>query len=440
MVFDQGIISSVKNIVPDTPLKFETEAGSILTLQDIVKVLSPEFTHGSWSCMHPLLFNGDLQTSYAGVGHFENVDTVYYGREILNYPDGGTGTADHLISESQFKSVPFDDTTDSLPPRTRFLTAAELAEVTKPSNKPILVSLHGLSGGSFESYVRCTLSKLDTELFDAVVLNARGCSHSVVSTPQLFCGLWTDDIRYLVNDLKSRSPSRSIYAVGYSLGATILSNYIGQEAEKCPLTAACIMANPWDMMESSFALHRSWIGKYIYSPVMCQNLKKLVTNNLQPLMKNPDFAHTYEERFDKIKTLIDFDNNFTLRMFGFNTAFEYYRNASPVNRLLNIRIPTLIINALDDPIVGSVLLPRQEVMKNPYTLLLTTDYGGHLGWFNVKGERWYSEPLIRFFEGIHKIAKLDNSGKVVVKDEGVLPKKNKMVDGKLKTTELSFQI
>lgn len=97
-------------------------------------------------------------------------------------------------------------------------------------------------------------------------------------------------------------------------------------------------------------------------------------------------------------TLKAFDENFTSKLFGFNCADEYYRHASPIQRLLKVRVPLVIVNSIDDPIIGYRTLPFSEVRLNPFTALVTTTTGGHLGWFDYKGNRWYADPISRLFK------------------------------------------
>ncbi|ODV95514.1 hypothetical protein PACTADRAFT_50228 [Pachysolen tannophilus NRRL Y-2460] len=413
---------------------------SLLSISELISLKSPEFNNNAYSFFNPLLFNGHLQTFYAAVGDFTKIDEIYYGREILQYEDGGIGSIDRVISKDQFYSNHCNDNDkihELLPPRTRMLTDLEIKDYYSQKDnqyRPLLVVLHGLTGGSFESYVRCLFSKLheDAQVFDCLVLNSRGCANSKISTPQLFCGLWTEDLRFLIKNLKLQFPSRPIFAAGFSLGGSMLANYIGQEGDDCQLTAAAILGNPWDLTESSYTLSRSLIGRNIYSPIMAMNLKNLLLKNLPELSKDELFQQSFNKNFDKINSITEFDNFFTCKMFGFNTAFEYYRHGSSVNRLLNFRIPTLIINSRDDPIVSSDSIPYKEVEANPYLMMLITDHGGHLGWFKYNNERWYADPLAKFFQGYIDLVELDKNGKTkVVVDQKSLPVQNSFVKDRI---------
>ncbi len=91
-----------------------------------------------------------------------------------------------------------------------------------------------------------------------------------------------------------------------------------------------------------------------------------------------------------------FDSVYTCHTIGYSNPFEYYRDASPVNRILKIHTPTLILNSTDDPAVG-VRLPWMEVETNPHLCMVETDLGGHLGYVQSSGKFWCVQLVEEFF-------------------------------------------
>lgn len=128
---------------------------------------------------------------------------------------------------------------------------------------------------------------------------------------------------------------------------------------------------------------------------MADNLLILLKKHAHVLEENPAF--NYDNRW-KVDKLYDFDDVFTAPMFGFDSARDYYRHGSPVNRIMGIKVPTVIINALDDPIAHKACIPYIDASKNPYLLLTTTSLGGHLGWYQPHGKLWYPQLSPRFSE------------------------------------------
>lgn len=99
------------------------------------------------------------------------------------------------------------------------------------------------------------------------------------------------------------------------------------------------------------------------------------------------------DKLMQLTYLYEFDRAYQCPMWGYPTEEAYYRDASSVDSLLAVRIPTLCINAVDDPIAHHEALPYGEARQNPYTVLCTTSLGGHLGWFEIGGGRWHAKPV-----------------------------------------------
>jgi len=152
---------------------------------------------------HPLLQSGHLQTFYAAFSNFNDVDRVHYARKLLTMADGGTVGLDFVLdSEEQYiKGLQVDeeikqrkDFVENLPPLIRYMKADEEAELLQSDDhRPMLVLLHGLSGGSHESYLRAVVRHVmdSSRPWAACSLNSRGCGRTNITTQQLFCADWT---------------------------------------------------------------------------------------------------------------------------------------------------------------------------------------------------------------------------------------------------------
>ncbi|KAF9922385.1 hypothetical protein FBU30_007477 [Linnemannia zychae] len=312
--------------------------------------------------------SGHLQTAYAAYRDFNSVYRIPYERELLATPDGGTVSIDWAPS---VKTMPADDT-------------------------PTLVLLHGLTGGSHESYIRAlveTMTKVHG--YRCVVFNARACANTELTSAQLYCGSWTDDLRMVVKYIRKTLPESKLMSVGFSLGANILMNYMGEEGDNCEFLGAMSVGNPFDLMGTSLAIERGWLGKNIYSPAMGGNLRRIFTKHTKWFENSGVVDVDLVLRGVSIR---DFDDAVTRRVFKYRTVNEYYRMASSSQRILDIKRPFLCLNALDDPIAVSECLPRDEIKTNPYGLLATTARGGHLGWFEGfwSQKRWCTKPLAEF--------------------------------------------
>ncbi|ODV70180.1 AB-hydrolase YheT [Hyphopichia burtonii NRRL Y-1933] len=423
--------SYVTNTVPQKPVPFvnkqdQTEAG----LPDIIKQSVKELSEGYSYWLYPFLSSGHLQTAYTAVRKFENRDEVCYKRRLMTVEDirykvnddelpydrwegQSTFAIDYVVApgneDKEHERFKPESQVLDLPPRTEYLDPSKEQSLLDDESKPLVIALHGLSGGSFESYLRAFVHKITQEPygFDALVLNSRGCANHTITSPQLFCGLWTNDLRYLINEhILKKWPNKRIYLIGFSLGGAIIANYLGQEYDAVSknIKASIIVSSPWSFPDSSYRLQESLLGNRLYSPAMCQNLLKLLKNHYEGHLKYDNVVDDYHKNPEsyKVEKLKDFDDNFTSRLFGFNCADEYYRHASPSNRISKIRVPTILLNSQDDPIASYKSLPETEIKLNPYTVLIGTTIGGHLGWFDYKGDRWYAEPASNLFKELDK--------------------------------------
>ncbi|BFZ61361.1 hypothetical protein YB2330_002426 [Saitoella coloradoensis] len=355
----------------------------------------------------PWLFNGHLQTIYAALGNFEDIDRVEYARYLYPLSDGGTSGIDFVLDdEAEGGSHP------ELPPRTRFTTEDE-RHLTSDDSRPMLVALHGLSGGSHESYVRAVLAEITKEevggqRWAACVMNARGCALTKVTSPQFMNACWTEDIRQVMLFLRQRYPNRRFYGVGFSLGASILANYLGEEGPNSPFTAATVLSCPWDLQAGNLHLQRTHLGLEIYSRAMCKNLQRLFEIHLPTFSLSPHMPPHQIERVRKARYLHEFDAACTSKMFEYPTVTTYYRDASSARKVLNVRTPLFVLHALDDPIAPGEALPWEEVKVNPYVVMATTATGGHLTWYetwapaSASGRRWFVRPVVEFFNAVEE--------------------------------------
>lgn len=448
-----GFINVSKLQLPHEQIKFYKKNPSdskgnnelkTFTINDIIQSKIPGFRNNALSLFNPFLSvgGGHMHTMFAGVRKFKFSYKLNFKRMIIRLEDNGSAALDFLCTKDDlYKKLSEDDSIEipesqisNLPSNMRYFSKNEIKEFNKKDEsvtKPIVILLHGLSGSSSEAYVRC-ISKILFERydFDCVVLNSRGCGLTQLTTPSLFCALWTHDLRHVVDLIKKTYPNRPIYAMGFSLGGDILANFVGQEGEKCKLNAVAIVGAPWDLCGSSDFMSNDLISNYLYSPIMAYPLSRLLKTHYDKLKENEIFKFNYDNNLNKINSIKSFDDYFTSKLFGFNNATEYYREASPVKRISKVRTPLLIISSIDDPICGGTEyhIPYKESYLNPYITLITTTFGGHIGWFKWNNDRWYSEPLSKFFYEFNK--NLDLNQKILI-DEKYLPNKNPMVDDKL---------
>lgn len=141
--------------------------------------------------------------------------------ELLSTPDGGTVSIDWAPS---FETMPVDET-------------------------PTLVLLHGLTGGSHESYIRSLIETVTRDYrYRCVVFNARACANTELTSAQLYSAAWTEDLRVAVKHIRKTLPEAKLMSIGFSFGSNILMNYMGEEGDQCEFVGAVSVGNPFDIL------------------------------------------------------------------------------------------------------------------------------------------------------------------------------------------------
>ncbi|KAK1912562.1 hypothetical protein P3342_010165 [Pyrenophora teres f. teres] len=377
-----------------TPNPLVTKTGEKTTLPSLAQSSIPPCR------LNPFLFNGHLQTMYTA--RPDPGPPIYYKRQIFDsdhtvYP--GTFAVDFVVSKEAGEAAAQEEKpdTDELPERTTNFSASEWDAIASlPPRDPRALTAAGWA---------------------ACVVNGRGCALSKITTPRLFNSRATWDVRQTIKTLRLLFPNRPLYGVGFSLGANILTNYCGEEGAHCPLRAAVACSNPWNLEVCNVELQRTWLGLHVYSRTMGKNLMGLFHRHKSQITK---IAGIDVDALLKSRYLHEFDRHVQCPTWGYPTEGAYYRDSQSVDAVLAIRIPFLGINAEDDPISSKAGLPTEEVKRNPFTLLCTTDWGGHLGSFMLGGGRWFACATAAFLIKVDEEVDFEKSREVVGEEgEGV---------------------
>ncbi|CAF3275097.1 unnamed protein product [Rotaria socialis] len=263
---------------------------------------------------------------------------------------------------------------------------------TQPyKGQPILLILHGLTGGSDNEYVRwMTLSGHSKLNACCVVVHARGCGRSQLTSARSFCAADTNDLRISIQYIRSVIGTETpLFAVGYSLGAGILTKYIGEETDGCPLDGAVVCCASFDMHLSTANMEQL-LHTYTYNRRLTNNLIRYMRQHEHHFTKSKSLPNLNVNQVYQSKTIRDFDTHVMVPQYGYRDVDHYYTEASSNIWLKYIRIPTLILSAIDDPICPIDGLPIDDVLQNPYLIAIKTLEGGHVSYLQGWWPRTFS--------------------------------------------------
>jgi len=262
------------------------------------------------------------------------------------------------------------------------------------SDRAIILS-HGLEGDSGRHYMKGMIRAFNRRGWDGVAFNFRGCSGESNRTSVTYHSGKTEDLHTVVEYLIKTRKYKSVALAGFSLGANLTLKYAGERGKNILPQIKCAVgiSAPCDLVSSSVEIHKP--KNYIYSK------RFLVTLVEKMKMKEKLHSDGITRDYSSIKTLGDFDNAFTAPLNGFRDAMDYWERNSSRRYIANTAIPTLILNAKDDPILGPGCFPYEEAERNSSLFLEVTEKGGHMGFitFGCNGEFWHETRVAEFAEG-----------------------------------------
>jgi uncharacterized protein len=263
---------------------------------------------------------------------------------------------------------------------------------TQPrQGQPILLILHGLTGGSDNEYIRWMILYASSHFnLCCVVTHARGCGRSQLTSPRLFCAAHTNDLRVSLQYLRSIVGHETpIFAVGYSLGAGILTKYLGEENQQCSLQGAIVCCASFDMLLSTANMEQ-WLYAQTYNRRLTNNLIRYTRQHEHHFLREESTLKLNLYQAYQAKTIRDFDTRIIVPQYGFRDVEHYYKEASSYKWLKYIDVPTLILSAADDPICPISGLPVTEILQNPSIIAVKTLEGGHVSYLQGWWPRTFS--------------------------------------------------
>lgn len=303
------------------------------------------------------------------------------------------------LASTRLLRVPMDDGTGDE------LGVALHAPVPAPAPAPapqLVVLVHGLGGSAESAYMLATAAELLRAGIAVARLDLRGTGHAGTSSKQMYHAGRTADVRTVLAALVAepeadrRGDGATVALVGFSLGGNVTLKLLGEPFEGLPVVAGMSVSAPLDLAVGGEYLRGVAFG--LYERAMLRGLKADVARFAGPMTAQQRAAVA------SARSLEEFDDAFTARQNGWRDAAEYYAVNSSAQYLPRITVPTLVLHALDDPIVPPGpyrSIDWGRLAEHGPVRRAITEHGGHVGFHQAGGRPpWYAEQAVAFFTGL----------------------------------------
>jgi len=277
--------------------------------------------------------------------------------------------------------------------RERFTTADDDfidIDWLRADRSELVILCHGLEGSAQSQYMVHTADLLYRSGFDVLAMNYRSCSGELNKQPTMYHSGYTADLHELITTFGGSY--ESVHLVGFSLGGNMVLKYTSDGVLPLAGNIASVIAisAPIHLASSSREITR-WYN-YAYEVNFLKTLqKKMYAKHRQ----HPDVIKI--EDIEKVNSLITFDEYFTGPLHGFSGAEDYYSKCSSLQFLANVHIPTLLIQAQDDPFLSPLCLPFDLAAEHEHLHFKAPKFGGHLGFTTFGQSNYWNEVEILKF-------------------------------------------
>lgn len=265
---------------------------------------------------------------------------------------------------------------------------------------PLVVLFHGLEGSSNSVYARDLMDTVRKKSWNGVVAHFRGTSGEPNRLPRAYFAGDSAEIQRMLEHVKNRHPGVPLYAVGVSLGGNALLKWLGESGDQAMawVDRAAAISAPLDLTAAGIALDQGF-NRSVYTARFLMTLK---AKALDKAARFPGILDA--EAIENSTTFREFDTLVTARLHGFRDAEDYWLKVSSKPWLRSITVPTLVINAKNDPFMPASALPSAEEVSAAVTLE-QPETGGHASFPSgpFPGNLdWIPQRLIAHFDTQHR--------------------------------------
>ncbi|UXX77967.1 alpha/beta fold hydrolase [Reichenbachiella carrageenanivorans] len=323
----------------------------------------PLIVYSSYQSSWDFVKNGHLQTIIPSL--FRKIKGVNYTRERINTTDGDFLDLDWI----------------------------------KSGYERLVIISHGLEGNSDRHYIKSCARHFNQYGYDVLAWNYRSCSGEMNRNLRLYHHGDTEDLEQVITHAIDTRKYKKIVLVGFSMGGSTTLKYLGENGPNVPkhIVAAATFSVPCNLWDSAHQLtfRENWFFKQRF-------LKKMIKKVKLKHEQYPDAIDLTD--IDKIVSFGQFDERYTAPLHGFRNSRHFYRTVTSDLHYTSIRIPALIVNAKNDPMLGEKCYPYTTCKHHDFLYLETPRVGGHVGFFSLGDKKsWMDERALEFVE---KYAKL----------------------------------
>jgi predicted alpha/beta-fold hydrolase len=253
-------------------------------------------------------------------------------------------------------------------------------------NRQLVVLTHGLEGDSNRQYIRGAARLFAEAGYDVLAWNCRSCSGEMNHAFRLYNHGEIEDIGEVIRHALQLRPYNDVVLVGFSMGGNITLKYLGVQGINLPkaIKRGIAISSPTDLEASARLLdHPS--NRFYRNRFM----KKLLVKIRQKASRFPNRLDM--TNLQLVRRWRDFDDFFSAPVNNYRDAGDFYAQASAVNFIPGITVPTLLLNAQNDPLLSPECSPEWLAKSHPYLFLETPQTGGHVGFALARDPHTYAE-------------------------------------------------
>ena len=271
----------------------------------------------------------------------------------------------------------------------------DVDRVAGSDEQPMLVVFHGLEGSSQSPYALNLMAEAKRRGWRGLVPHFRGCSGEINRLPRAYHSGDAPEIDWILRRAKSESPQQPLYVAAISLGGNATLKWLGEQgsAVLSVVEAAVAISAPMDLTAAGEALERGFCKVYTKNFLATMKKKSLSKLARHPGIFNADIAK-------RAATLREFDNEVTAPLHGYRDTDDYWTRASAKPGLIDVRVPTLLLNAQNDPFLPASALPTAAQVSSAVTRHFPV-HGGHVGFASGRfpgNGAWIPQRVFHFID------------------------------------------